>query len=47
MHKTRSFTFRIYNIEGEVKKKKKKSSNNMRESASYERGRGKQDTGET
>lgn len=24
MHKTRSFTFRIYNLEGEVKKKKKK-----------------------
>lgn len=46
MHKTRSFTFRIYNLEGEVKKKNT-TSNNMRESASYERGRGKQDTGET
>ena len=46
MHKTRSFTFRIYNLEGEVKKKKNTTSNNMRESASYKTGRGKQDTGE-
>lgn len=43
--KTRFLTFRIYNLGGEVRKKPTASSN-MRESAFYERDRGRQDTGE-